>query len=57
MIGAAAGLALAAAQTQFAIPKSEMQTGILFVSLVALVVALWSAWRFYRARAKEEDPE
>jgi hypothetical protein len=57
MIGAAAGLALAAAQAQFAIPKSEMQIGILIVSVVALIIALSSAWRFYRAMAKEVDPE
>ena len=55
MCGAAAGLSLAAAQAQFGIPSATMQLGILIVSAVALVVALWSAWRFWRAVVREDE--
>jgi hypothetical protein len=55
MTGAALGLALAAFQTTFDIPAPVMQIGIAVTTAVVLAAAFWTAWRYWREVAKEDE--
>ena len=53
--GAALGLALAALQNTFGIPKPVMQGALAVLLAIGLAAAVWAGWRYFRNIAKDDD--